>query len=74
MTCKVAITQCFKLIATGTHLVAQGSMWENDPFGGNTMMRIFPHKKLNLGGIFSFQIQDHVIDVLPITSLDIGKR
>ena len=51
MTCKVEIMQNmnwrFNLIATGTHLVTQGNMRENDRFGGNTMVRTFPNEKLN---------------------------
>jgi len=56
MTCKVAITQnmnwYFNLVATGTHLVTQGSMRENDRFGGNTMVRTFPNEKLNFRRYF----------------------
>ena len=51
MTCKVEIMQNmnwrFNLIATGTHLVTQGNMRENDQFGGNMMVRTFPNEKLN---------------------------
>ena len=58
MTGKMAITQnmnwCFKLIATGARLVTQGSMRENDQFGGDTVMCTFPHKKLNFGRYFEF--------------------
>ena len=56
MTCKVAITQNmnwhFNFVATGTHLVTQGSMRENDRFGGNTMVRTFPNKKSNFRRYF----------------------
>ena len=48
MTCKVVITQNmnwhFNLIATGTHLVIQGSMRENDRFGRNAMVSTLPNK------------------------------
>jgi len=42
----------FNLIATGTHLVTQGSMRENDRFGGNTMVHIFLNKKSNFWRYF----------------------